>query len=457
MNPSMAAAHRKTFVAAMAAGGGGVAIFRTGPEKVRNRDVHFPFRPDSDFWYLTAFPEPDAVAVLIAAPDGEDNGAASSDRFVLFVRPKDPEMETWHGRRAGIDGATALYGADEAHSIDDLDAELPKLLRGAARLFYRTGDAGSEDFDRKLLSSLQQMYARTRDGVTGPATIVEPGTLLHEQRLVKTADEIAVLRRASVITVEGHRAVAAALNPGMYEYELEATVNGVFRRRGGWGPGYPSIVAGGDNATILHYTENDQPIADGALLLVDAGCEVDGYTADVTRCYPASGRFTDAQKALYEVVLEAELRGIGRVAPGNTFHSVHEEARRALIEGMLAIGLLTGSLDEVLEGGADQRFFMHKTSHWLGIDVHDVGKYWTDGAEADKTSRPLQAGMVLTVEPGLYIAADDETAPEEFRGIGIRIEDDVLVTADGHEVLTGDAPKTIADVEAACAAGAGAR
>ena len=461
MNPSMAAAHRKTFMDAMAAAGGGVAVLRTGPEKIRNRDVHFPFRPDSDFWYLTAFPEPDAVAVLTARPDGER-------RYELFVRPRDPEMETWNGRRAGVEGAVERYGADEAHEIGSLETVLPERLRGAAHLWYRTGDPGSEEFDRRLLAKLQQMFSRTRDGVTGPASIVEPGTLLHEQRLIKTADEIAVMRRAAAITVEAHKAAAAALHPGVHEYEIEAEINATFRRRGGWGPGYPSIVAGGDNATILHYTENDQPIADGAVLLVDAGCEVDGYTADMTRCYPANGRFTAAQKALYEVVLAAEMRAVGRVAPGNTFHSVHEEARLALVEGMLAIGLLEGSLEEVLESGADAKYSIHKTSHWLGIDVHDVGPYWLDHADGPgaggaangaanggppKASRPLQAGLVLTVEPGRYVSADDEQAPAEFRGTGIRIEDDVLVTPDGHEVLTGDMPKTVAEIEALCGAG----
>lgn len=433
MNPTLAAAHRSRFLDAME---GGVAVLPTGPELIRSRDTHFPFRPQSDFWYLTAFPEPDAVAVLI--PDRDEG------RFVLFVRPRDKEMEIWNGRRAGVEGARELYGADEAHPIEALDTELPKLLRGADKLFYATGH--DADFDRRLLSMVQGMNARSRDGVLGPLAVVDPATILHEMRLHKSDDEVGILRRAAAITDEAHRAAMQLLEPGLHEYAVEAVVNGTFRRRGGWGPGYTTIAASGDNANVLHYTTNDAVVAEGSLMLLDAGCELDGYTADVTRCFPASGRFTEAQRELYEVVLAAEEAAVAAVAPGVTFDAIHETALRRLVEGLVALELLPGSVDEVLEGGSYRQFFMHRTSHWLGLDVHDVGLYHT----ADGASRPLEPGMVLTVEPGLYVAADSQGVPERFLGTGIRIEDDVLVTADGHENLTAAVPKTIADVEAAC-------
>ncbi len=418
----------------MTAMNGGAAVFCTGPEKVRNRDVHYPFRPDSDFWYLTGFDEPDAVAVL--RPDHDEA------RYVLFVRPKDPEMETWHGRRAGVEGAVERFGADAAYSIDELDEHLPDLLKGQGRLHYRTGD--DADFDRKLLGWLQRMYSRTRDGVTGPTGIVEPGTLLHEMRLVKDAEELEIMRRAARITEQAHRAAMSHLRPGIHEYEIEALVDGTFRREGGWGPGYPSICAAGANATVLHYTTNAEQVRPRDLMLLDAGCEIDGYTADVTRCFPASERFTPAQADLYRVVLASEIHAIEHVRPGHTFHSVHDEALRVLVEGMLDIGLLSGSVEENLESKDYRRYYMHRTSHWLGLDVHDVGSYYDD----DQSSRVLEPGMVLTIEPGLYVAEDDEQAPEAFRGIGIRIEDDVAVTPDGHEVLTAGIPKTIEEIEA---------
>jgi Xaa-Pro aminopeptidase len=430
MNPGMAAAHRNAFMEAMS---GGAAVLATGGERVRNRDVHYPFRPDSDFWYLTAFPEADAVAVL--RPD------ADSERFVLFVRPKDPLAETWTGRRAGIEGAREHYGADAAYSIESLDTELPRLLRGVARLYYSTGS--NVDRDRKILGWMRSMYTQTRDGVTGPVEVVEPGTLLHELRLRKSDDELALMRRAAEITDTAHRAAMAGLHEGMHEYEIEALVNATFRSAGGWGPGYPSICAAGNNATVLHYTTNAEVVAQGDLMLLDAGCEVEGYTADVTRCFPASGKFTDAQREMYEVVLAAQLAGCEQSAPGNAFHSVHDVTTRTLIAGMIDIGMLTGGVDEAMESESYKRWYMHRSGHWLGLDVHDVGSYYSNG-----DSRPLEPGMVLTVEPGIYVSADDAQAPERFRGLGIRIEDDILVTADGHENLTAAIPKTVDDVEA---------
>jgi len=429
----MAAAHRERFMATL---DGGVAVFRTGPEQTRSRDTHFKFRPDSDFWYLTAFPEPDAVVVL---RPGREDGA-----YVLFVRPRDPELETWHGRRAGVAGAQELYGADQAYPIDELEAKLPGLLKGASSLTYATGHDTA--FDAQLLGALRQMNERTRDGVLGPVEVRDPAPALHELRLHKQADELTLMRKAAAVTDTAHRAAMKTLSPGVFEYEIEAVVDGAFRAAGGWGPGYTTICAGGDNANVLHYTTNDMVVNDGDLLLLDAGCEIDGYTADVTRTFPANGRFSDAQRELYEVVLAAELAGIAKVGPGSTFDDVHDTSLRCLVAGMIELEILKGTVDEALEAESYRPWFMHRTSHWLGLDVHDVGLY----KDGDGNSRPLEEGMILTVEPGLYIPADDETVPERFRGMGIRIEDDVLVTAAGHENLTAAIPKTIAEIEAAC-------
>jgi Xaa-Pro aminopeptidase len=430
----MARAHREAAMATLAATGGGVALLRTGAERIRNRDVHFRFRPDSDFWYLTGFPEPDAVAVL--RPD------ADTERYVLFVRPRDPELETWNGRRAGVEGAIELYGADAAFPIEALDTELPRLLRGAPRVLYAAGE--DLDFDRKLLAWLRDSHVRSRDGVKMPEAVVHPGSILHELRLIKSAEEIAIMRRCAELTDKGHRAAMSALRPGLGEWEIEALVDGTFRGGGGWGPGYPSICASGRNATILHYNTNNERVPDGAMMLLDAGCEIDGYTADVTRCFPSNGGFTAPQKELYEVVLAAQLAAVEHVAPGRPFLSVHEVALGRLVQGLIDLELLPAGVDAAIASGAYRTYYMHRTSHWLGLDVHDVGAYY----DAARESRPLVPGMVLTVEPGLYVPEHDERAPERFRGLGVRIEDDVLVTAQGHEVLTAAVPKSVADVEA---------
>ncbi|MBM3985406.1 MAG: M24 family metallopeptidase [Planctomycetes bacterium] len=427
----MAAAHRAAFMAAL---GDGAALVRSGPERIRNRDTHFRFRPDSDFWWLTAFREPDAVLLL--------RPAADTERCVLFVRPRDPELETWNGRRAGVEGAVRDYGADAAFPIDQLDKELPRLLRGHERLLHAAGqDTG---FDATLHALLRESHVKSRDGVRLPTQLVDLGSVLHELRLRKSPDELAVMRRAAALTAQAHLAAARATRPGAGEWEIEAEVEHAFRKGGGWGPGYPTIAAAGANATILHYTANGQRVREGEALLLDAGCEVDGYTADVTRCFPSGGRFTPAQRALYDVVLRAELAGIAQVRPGAAFHTVHETALRVLVEGLIDLGLLPQGVDAAIESGAYRRWYMHRTSHWLGLDVHDVGAYHTPAG----TSRPLEPGMVLTVEPGLYVAADDERAPEALRGIGIRIEDDVLVTPQGHEVLTAAIPKQPSELEA---------
>ena len=436
MNQDMARRHRDAFAAAMLERSADpVALLWTGTEILRNGDSAYPFRPESNFWYLTGFREPDALLVLRPAADKP---------YTLFVPPRDPAKEVWFGRRVGVDGALEQLGADQAFSVEQLHAKLPELLAGADVLHYRTGR--SPELDTRVLGLLNAMRDRTRDGTRSPEGVVDPGVILGEQRLRKSDDELAVMRRAAAITRDAHLAAMKALGPGVAEYEIEAIVNGTFRRAGGWGPGYTSICAGGANACVLHYITNDAQMGGDDLMLLDAGCEFDGYTADVTRCFPASGTFTAVQRELYDVVLAAETAACDSVRPGATFHSVHDVALRALVEGMLAHELLTGDVDENIENGGYRRYFMHRTSHWLGIDVHDVGAYYTP----EKDSRPLEPGMVLTVEPGLYVSPDDDQAPERYRGIGIRIEDDVLVTADGHENLTGAIPKTTADVEAAC-------
>ena len=431
MKPEMAAAHRRAFMAAL---DGGVAVLRSGSEIIRNRDTHFRFRPDSDFWYLTGFGEPDAVAVLRPGADAE--------RYVLFVRPRDPAQEVWTGRRAGIEGAREVHGADAAYPIESLDEHLPRLLKGFGSLTFAPG--ADPDFDRKLLGWVRDTHLRSRDDVRMPAQILHPAPTLHELRLRKTPDEVAALRRCAALTNDAHRAAMSALRAGQGEWEIEALVDSTFRRGGGWGPGYPSICAAGVNATILHYNTNNERVPAGAMMLLDAGAEADGYTADVTRCFPSGARFLPAQRELYEVVLAAQLAAIEQVRPGVPFHSVHDVALRHLVEGLIALELLPAGLEAQLESGGWRRYYMHRTSHWLGLDVHDVGAYYT----ADRQSRPLEPGMVLTVEPGLYVPADDAGAPERFRGLGVRVEDDVLVTAAGHEVLTAAIPKTVADIEA---------
>ncbi|MGH7151483.1 MAG: aminopeptidase P N-terminal domain-containing protein [Planctomycetota bacterium] len=415
---------------------GGVAILPNNPIQRRSNDVDFKFRPSSDFYYLTAFPEPESVAVF--CPQRER-------KFVLFVRPRDREQEIWTGRRAGVEGARDLYGADEAHPIAALEEEAPRLLGNASRLFYRFG--GEPGFDARVGGWLERLRTKGRLGVHAPGTIVDPGEILHEMRLRKTEDEIERVRRAAAITAEGHRRAMREAKPGRHEWEIEALVDFAFRQGGAAGPAYPSIVAAGPNATVLHYTENSRRLEAGDLLLLDAGSEVECYASDVTRTFPVGGRFSPEQRALYEVVLRAQREAIASVSPGIPFDEVHRASVRCLTEGLLSLGWLSGALEELVEKGAFRRWFMHRTSHWLGLDVHDVGRYFVGGA-----ARRLEPGMILTVEPGLYVAEDDAEAPAAFRGLGVRIEDDVLVTPEGREVLTSEVPKTVEEVEAACAA-----
>lgn len=428
--------HRQRFLATLSELGA-AALIPTNTAKTRSNDTEYRFRPSSDFWYLTGFAEPESWLLLLPGAEG--------GRSILFLRERDELREIWDGRRLGVEAAPATLGVDEAHDVDDLWSLLPELLAGQDTLMWATG-AEPED-DRAVHELLGLLRTRARGGVRAPGRILHPGPYLHEQRLLKSEGELEVMRRAAAITDEAHRALMATAAPGVNECELDALLDYTFRRRGGTGAAYNNIVAGGANACILHYVENDQPLEDGALCLVDAGTELEHYASDVTRTFPVSGTFTDAQRRVYEVVLAAQEASIAQCRPGVPFDAVHEASLDVLVDGMIELGLCSGTRAEVIESGAYRQWFMHRTSHWLGIDVHDCGAY--DDATG---SRPLEPGMVLTVEPGLYIGAEAADAPAELRGIGIRIEDDILITADGHENLTAAVPKTIAEVEAACQA-----
>ena len=414
---------------------GAVAVFPAMPIAIRNSDVEHPYRADSDVFFLTGFEEPEAVAVL--STQGEKP-------FTLFVRPRDKEREIWNGRRAGVDGAVKSFGADQAFEIGKLDEELPKLIGAARTLFYRVGGDDPE-FDARLGRMLRNLRARTRAGINAPPRIEDPAQIVHELRLRKEPLELDTLRKAVELTRRGHLAAMRAGRPGTHEYELQAVLERDFRGGGGRGWGYYPIVAAGENATVLHYNDNNAQVREGDLILIDAGAEFDLYTADVTRTWPASGKFSDAQRSCYQLVLDAADACIAATRPGETIEGLHDRAVRILTEGMIKLGLLKGDVDTLIKDNAFRRYYMHRTSHWLGLDVHDVGSYRT----ADGQPRPLEPGMVFTIEPGLYIASDDDQAPRELRGIGIRIEDDILVTAQGHESLTRDIPRTVAEVEAA--------
>lgn len=418
-----------------AIGPGAVAVIRSLPERLRNGDALHPFRQQSDLLYLTGFVEPEATLIL--------RPGADSERIVMFVRPRDPERETWDGRRAGLEGAKATYGADAAYPAAELPAKLWELIANVDELHYGLGN--DDKMDLLVASALAHLRKSERRGKRPPRAVIDPRAGLHELRLRKRPEELAALRRACAITSEAHLAAMKLGGPGVGEHALEAEINYTFRRAGGAGPGYSTIVGSGDNATILHYIENSRAIAAGDLVLVDAGCEYDHYTADITRTWPASGTFTPAQRQVYELVLATQKSAIALVRPGATIDEIHDHCVRQLTEGMVALGLLAGPAEDRITDLSYRRFYMHGTSHWLGLDVHDVGAYTRGGLP-----RPLEPGMVITVEPGLYIARDAADVPDALRGIGVRIEDDLVVTADGHEVLTAACPKEVADVEAAC-------
>jgi Xaa-Pro aminopeptidase len=414
-------------------GAGSIAILPTAPQAVRNRDVHHPFRPDSDFYYLTGFPEPEAVAVLIPGrPQGE---------FILFCRERDPKKEQWDGARAGQDGAIASYGADDSFPITDLDDILPRMLEQCERVFYAMGC--NPELDKKLGEWVNAIRCQSRSGLHGPVEFLALDHFLHDMRLYKSRSEIAVMRRAAAISAAAHSRLMREVRPGMAEYELEAAFAHACAVQGARHQAYPSIVGGGNNACVLHYVDNRDLLKDGDLVLVDAGCELDCYASDITRTFPINGRFSDAQRALYELVLEAQLAAIDKARPGNHWNDPHDAAVRVLTRGLVKLGLLKGRPSQLLKDRAYTKFYMHRTGHWLGMDVHDVGDYKVDGHW-----RELEPGMVLTVEPGLYIPRGTRGVAKQWRGIGIRIEDDVLVTKGEPEVLTAAVPKTVAEIEA---------
>ncbi len=411
----------------------GVAIIPTAPRRARNRDVDFPFRPDSDFYYLTHFPEPDAVAVL--AP-----GRAGGE-YLLFCRERDREKEIWEGRRAGVEGAREIYGAEDAFPIDHIDEILPGLLENCSRVYYSMGRY--QGFDARLMDWVNEVRGKARAGVRAPGEFVDLNHILHEMRLYKRPEEVRLMKRACKVSGRAHQRAMQSCRPGMMEYEIEAELVYEFKRNGSRFPAYAPIVAGGANACVLHYCDNDAELRAGDLLLIDAGAEVDCYAADITRTFPVSGRYSAEQRAIYELVLTAQLAAIAQVKAGNQWNHPHEKAVHVLTQGLVDLGLLRGDVDELIAQEGYKRFYMHRTGHWLGMDVHDVGDY-----KVDELWRVLEPGMVMTVEPGLYISPDDGTVDARWRGIGIRIEDDVLVTRDGNEVLSREVPKSIADIEA---------
>ncbi len=458
-NPALHRLHRQNLLDALAEGEG-VLLFAS-PHRVRSNDTEYRYRPDSDLWYLSGWEQPEAAILL---------RKGAEQPFVMFVQPRNPERETWEGRRPGPEGAVADFGADAAWPWTELSTRLPDLLMGMRALHYPV--AQDPDMDALVMGAIRGGRRKARKhGLDMPDTLIDPARLIHELRIIKSEAELDLLRKAAEITCEAHSRAMAMTAPGVFEYQLEAAIDGHFRARGGVGPGYSTIVGGGANATILHYVENRDALREGDLVCVDAGCEFDFYTADVTRTWPVSGRFSPAQRELYELVLQAELACIDRVRPGVTHKEIHDTAVRILTTGMVRLGLLAydraaeESLGDKLEHGLPEplpadaseeqvvdrlieterfkRYYMHGTGHWLGMDVHDVGAYVEDG-----DSRRTRPGMVQTIEPGLYIPLDDEQAPERFRGIGIRIEDDVLCTEADPIVLTAAAPKAIDEVEA---------
>ena len=415
----------------------GIAVIPTAPERMRNRDSDYLYRFDSYFYYLTGFTEPGSVLILHTR---EGATGASETRSVLFCRDKDVERETWEGFRWGPEAAKSEFGFDETYSINTLDEMAPKMLANQPALYYAPG--AEVDWDARIMGWLNRVRAQGRTGVTAPNEIHDVRTVLDEMRLFKDASEIATMRSAADISAAAHLKAMAATRPGRMEFEIEAELLYEFRRRGAQFPAYWPIVAGGANACILHYRANDKRLTDGDLLLIDAGCELDGYASDVTRTWPVNGRFSPQQKDAYQLVLASQDAAFAAITPGAHWNAPHEAAVRVLAQGFIDFGLCEGTLDKVIETEDYRRFYMHRTGHWLGLDVHDAGEYKTAGEW-----RALEPGMMLTVEPGCYIRPGDKV-PEAFWNIGIRIEDDVLVTATGYDVITRDTPKSVADIEA---------
>jgi len=429
------ARRRAALMAQMPAGS--LAIVPAAPVQMRNADVEHIYRQNSDFQYLTGFPEPEAVLVLLP---GRAQG-----QYLLFCRKRDALRELWDGKRAGVEGAVRDYGADEAFAIDELDALMPKLMQGCERVYCIIGQ--QPEFDGRLFDWVKQIRKQTRQGAQPPHEFIALEPLLHEMRLRKSPEELRLMRSAAEVSCRAHIRAMQACREGLYEYLLEAELDYEFRKSGAKMPAYGSIVASGANACILHYRENDAPLVDGDLVLIDAGCELDCYASDITRCFPVSGRFSPEQKAIYELVLKANQAAIACVAPGRAFNEAHDITVGVITEGLIALGLLQGEREELIENGAYRAFYMHRAGHWLGMDVHDVGDY-KDGEDW----RTLEPGMCLTIEPGIYIAPDNQDVAERWRGIGVRIEDDVVVTESGCEVLTTGVPKQISEIEALMAA-----
>ena len=434
MNQIEFARRRKRLMQMM--GKSSVAILPAAPVLMRNRDAEHTYRQDSDFHYLTGFPEPEAVVVLIPKRKHAE--------YILFCRERDPDMETWHGRRAGLDGAMEEYGADDAFPITDIDDILPGLLENCERVFYAMGC--NPGFDNQVNGWVNQLRDKARAGVHTPGEFVALDHLLHDMRLYKSRTEITAMRKAAKISAQAHIRAMQITKPGMMEYEIEAEFQHHYKQNG-CEHAYTSIVGGGENGCILHYTENNAQLRDGDLLLIDAGAENDLYAADITRTFPVNGCFSPEQKALYQIVLDAQLAAIEKVKPGNHWNDPHEAAVKVITKGLIKLGLLKGNLRTLIKEQAYRTFYMHRTGHWLGMDVHDVGDY-----KVGDVWRELEPGMVLTVEPGLYIAPGSKVGKravaKKWQGIGIRIEDDVLVTKDGCDVLSKDAPKSISDIEA---------
>ncbi|HFC53643.1 MAG TPA: Xaa-Pro aminopeptidase [Gammaproteobacteria bacterium] len=431
MRPDEFARRRRRLLQMM--GEGAIAILPAPPVCLRNRHNEYPYRPDSDLFYLTGFPEPEAVLVLIP---GRSHG-----EYILFCRERDPRMEQWSGARAGQEGAVQQYGADDSFPISDIDDILPGLLENRSRVYYTMGR--ERDFDQRLIGWIDRLRDRARSGVHAPDNITALEHLLHEMRLIKSAAEIKAMRRAAAVTVQAHRRAMRLCRPGLHEYQIEAELLHQFVSEGCRSPAYSSIVAAGGNGCILHYTANSARMRSGELLLVDAGAEYQNYAADVTTTFPVSGRFRPAQRALYNVVLAAQREAIATIAPGRHWNEPHEAAVRAITEGLVELGLLRGRVATLIRKESYKRFFMHRTGHWLGMDVHDVGEY-----KVGESWRMLEPGMVMTVEPGVYIPAGSRGVDRKWWNIGIRIEDDVLVTRDGCEILSAGLPRTVEEIEA---------
>ena len=413
-------------------GSDSIAILPTASVITRNRDVEFPFRPDSDFFYLTGYPEPEAVLVLI--PDRKEGES------ILFCRERDEKMETWHGRRSGLDGAVNIYSVDDAFPIEDMDDILPGLIEGHERIFYNMGS--DQNFDQRVLGWINQIRGKVRTGAIAPDEFISLNHFLHEMRLYKSSYEIKLMRQAAKISAKGHMRAMKNCKPGMYEYQLEGELISEFIKNGARYTAYPPIVGSGQNACILHYTNNSDKMIDGDLLLIDSGAEYQCYASDITRTFPVNGKFSSAQRDIYNLVLSAQAAALNEIKPGKHWNDPHDAAVRVLTEGMVNLGILKGSPEELIKNKDYTKYYMHRTGHWLGMDVHDVGDYKLDGEW-----RMLEAGMVMTVEPGLYLPANSQGLSECWQNIGIRIEDDVLVTKDGYDILSKDTPKTIDEIE----------